>query len=92
MLHGCTVGDRSLIGIQAIILNKAHIGAESLVGAGALVTEGKVFPPRSPHHRCIREGRARVDGRGSRQSAYQRRGLRPACWTLQEISRQSWLR
>lgn len=47
MLHGCTVGDGSLIGIQAIVLNKAVIGRESLVGAGAVVTEGKVFPDRS---------------------------------------------
>ena len=44
MLHGCTIGDNSLVGIGAIILNRAHIGANSLVGAGALVTEGKVFP------------------------------------------------
>jgi carbonic anhydrase/acetyltransferase-like protein (isoleucine patch superfamily) len=47
MLHGCTVGDGALIGIQAIVLNGAVIGAQSLVGAGALVTEGKRFPPRS---------------------------------------------
>jgi carbonic anhydrase/acetyltransferase-like protein (isoleucine patch superfamily) len=47
MLHGCTVGDGALIGIQAIVLNNAKIGAESLVAAGALVTEGKTFPPRS---------------------------------------------
>lgn len=47
MLHGCTVGDGSLIGIQAVIMNGAVIGAESVVGAGALVTEGKVFAPRS---------------------------------------------
>ncbi|KAI3589229.1 Carbonic anhydrase-like protein [Cupriavidus sp. U2] len=47
MLHGCTVGDGALIGIQAIVLNNANIGAESLVAAGALVTEGKTFPPRS---------------------------------------------
>jgi len=47
MLHGCTVGDGSLIGIQAVILNKAVIGRECLVGAGAVVTEGKVFPDRS---------------------------------------------
>ena len=44
MLHGCTIGDNSLIGIGAIILNRARIGANSLVGAGALVTEGKEFP------------------------------------------------
>ncbi|CAG2127905.1 gamma carbonic anhydrase family protein [Cupriavidus plantarum] len=47
MLHGCTVGDGSLIGIQAVVLNGAVIGKECLVGAGALVTEGKVFPDRS---------------------------------------------
>lgn len=47
MLHGCTIEDGALIGIQAIVLNGAVIGKESLVGAGALVTEGKVFPPRS---------------------------------------------
>lgn len=47
MLHGCTVGDHVLIGIQAVVLNKAVIGAHSLVGAGAVVTEGKVFPERS---------------------------------------------
>lgn len=47
MLHGCTIGDGSLVGIQAVILNGAVIGEESIVGAGALVTENKVFPPRS---------------------------------------------
>ena len=44
MLHGCTVGDGSLIGIGAVVLNGAHIGKNCLVGAGALVTEGKEFP------------------------------------------------
>jgi len=44
MLHGCSVGDCSLIGIQAVILNGARIGRNSIVGAGALVTEGKEFP------------------------------------------------
>jgi carbonic anhydrase/acetyltransferase-like protein (isoleucine patch superfamily) len=47
MLHGCTVGDGSLIGIQAVVLNNAIIGCECLVGAGALVTEGKSFPDGS---------------------------------------------
>ena len=47
MLHGCTVGDGSLIGIQAVILNGAIIGKGCLVGAGALVTEGKAFPDNS---------------------------------------------
>src|ERR1700710_1449472 len=44
MLHGCTVGDGSLIGIGAIVLNGAKIGKGCIVGAGALVTEGKKFP------------------------------------------------
>lgn len=47
MLHGCTIEDGALVGIQAVVLNGAVIGRHSLVGAGALVTEGKVFPERS---------------------------------------------
>ncbi|MBZ9671118.1 gamma carbonic anhydrase family protein [Mesorhizobium sp. ES1-3] len=47
MLHGCTIGDNSLIGMGAILLNGARIGKNSLVGAGALVTEGKEFPDNS---------------------------------------------
>ena len=47
MLHGCTVGDHSLIGIGAVILNGARIGPNCVVGAGALVTEGKEFPEGS---------------------------------------------
>jgi carbonic anhydrase/acetyltransferase-like protein (isoleucine patch superfamily) len=47
MLHGCTVGAGSLIGIQAVVLNGARIGRNCLVGAGALVTEGKEFPEGS---------------------------------------------
>ena len=47
MLHGCTIGDGSLIGIGAIVLNGAKIGRHSIVGAGALVTEGKEFPDGS---------------------------------------------
>ena len=47
MLHGCTVGDGSLIGIKAVVLNGAKIGKNCLVGAGALVTEGKEFPDGS---------------------------------------------
>ncbi|MDT8991008.1 gamma carbonic anhydrase family protein [Curvibacter sp. APW13] len=43
MLHGCTIGDGSLIGIGAVVLNGAVIGKGCIVGAGALVTEGKVF-------------------------------------------------
>ena len=44
MLHGCTIGDNSLIGIQAVVLNNAKIGRNSIVGAGSVVTEGKEFP------------------------------------------------
>lgn len=47
MLHGCIIGDGSLIGIQSVILNGARIGRNCLVGAGALVTEGKEFPDNS---------------------------------------------
>ena len=44
ILHGCTIGNRTLIGMGATILNRAVIGDDCLVGAGALVTEGKEFP------------------------------------------------
>lgn len=47
MLHGCTIGTRSLIGIGSIILNGAKIGEECLVGANTLIGEGKDIPPRS---------------------------------------------
>ncbi len=47
MLHGCSIGENSLIGMGAIVLNGARIGRNCLVGAGALVTEGKEFPDNS---------------------------------------------
>lgn len=47
MLHGCTIESACLIGMSATILDGAVIGKESIVGAGALVTKNKVFPPRS---------------------------------------------
>jgi carbonic anhydrase/acetyltransferase-like protein (isoleucine patch superfamily) len=47
MLHGCTIGEGTLIGIQAVVLNGAKIGRNCLVGAGAVVTEGKEFPDNS---------------------------------------------
>ena len=50
MIHGCSIGEGSLVGIQAIILNGAKIGKNCLVGAGALVTEGKEFPDLSLIH------------------------------------------
>lgn len=45
VLHGCTVGDGVLVGINAVVLNGARIGAGTLIGAGALVPEGKEIPP-----------------------------------------------
>jgi carbonic anhydrase/acetyltransferase-like protein (isoleucine patch superfamily) len=47
MLHGCTIGDGSLIGIQSVILNGAKIGRNCIVGAGSVVTENKEFPDNS---------------------------------------------
>jgi carbonic anhydrase/acetyltransferase-like protein (isoleucine patch superfamily) len=47
MLHGCTIGAGSLVAIQAVVLNRARIGKNCIVGAGALVTEGKEFPDGS---------------------------------------------
>lgn len=47
MLHGCSIGDGSLIGIGSIILNGAKIGKNCLIGAGALITEGKEIPDNS---------------------------------------------
>ncbi|MCA0975137.1 gamma carbonic anhydrase family protein [Halomonas denitrificans] len=47
MLHGCRIGDEVLVGMNATILNAAVIGKQSIVGAGALITSGKHFPPRS---------------------------------------------
>ena len=47
MLHGCTVKEGSLIGIKAVVLNRAVIGRDCLVGANALIPEGKIIPDRS---------------------------------------------
>ena len=47
MLHGCTIGDGSLIGINSVVLNGAKIGKGCLIGANSLVTEGKVIPDGS---------------------------------------------
>jgi carbonic anhydrase/acetyltransferase-like protein (isoleucine patch superfamily) len=47
MSHGCTIGDESLIGIAAVVLNGARIGRNCVVGAGSVVTEGKEFPDGS---------------------------------------------
>ena len=47
MLHGCEIGDNSLIGINSVILNRAKIGKNCIIGANALVPEGKVIPDNS---------------------------------------------
>jgi carbonic anhydrase/acetyltransferase-like protein (isoleucine patch superfamily) len=47
IVHGCTVGARSLIGMGSTLLNGCEIGEDSIVGANSLVTQGKKFPPRS---------------------------------------------
>ena len=47
MLHGCTIGEGSLIGIKAVVLNHAVIGRECLIGANTLIAEGKTIPDRS---------------------------------------------
>lgn len=47
ILHGCTIGDRVLVGMGATILNQATVGDECVIGANALVTEGKSFDPGS---------------------------------------------
>ncbi|MBB3912202.1 gamma carbonic anhydrase family protein [Sphingomonas desiccabilis] len=82
ILHGCTIEDDVLIGMGAIVLNRAVIGAGSLVGAGALVTEDKVFPPgslivgsparvvRSLDEVAIARLRRSADGYAERQRRY----------------------
>jgi carbonic anhydrase/acetyltransferase-like protein (isoleucine patch superfamily) len=47
VLHGCQIGDFSLVGIGAVLLNRVQIGKHCLIGAGALITEGKQIPDRS---------------------------------------------
>jgi carbonic anhydrase/acetyltransferase-like protein (isoleucine patch superfamily) len=47
VLHGCTIGDRVLVGMGATIMDGAVIASETIVGAGSLVTPGSIFPPRS---------------------------------------------
>ena len=47
MLHGCSIGDETLIGIKSVILNKAVIGRHCIIGANSLIPEGKVIPERS---------------------------------------------
>ena len=78
VLHGCTIGANSLIGMGAIVLNGARIGANCLVGAGALVTEGKSFPEKSlivgaPARAVRRLDQAAIDGIAAAADIYVRR-------------------
>ena len=87
ILHGCTVGDETLIGMGAIVLNGAQIGKSCLIGAGALVTQNAVIPDG-----CMAVGSpARVkrpltpeEMDGLRQSAAAYRQEAPACKALEE--------
>ena len=81
MLHGCTIGDASLIGMGATILNGAKIGAGSLIGASALVSEGKDIPGRvlvmGAPGRVVREiDEAQYQGLLDSAARYQANGAR----------------
>ncbi|SHF87527.1 Carbonic anhydrase or acetyltransferase, isoleucine patch superfamily [Modicisalibacter ilicicola DSM 19980] len=81
MLHGCTIGDGSLIGIQAVILNGAVIGRNCLVAAGALVKEGANFPDNSlivgSPAKVVRELSAEaIEGLKKNAAGYVERGRR----------------
>ncbi|MFG1479486.1 gamma carbonic anhydrase family protein [Xanthobacter sp. V4C-4] len=83
VLHGCSIGDSSLIGMGATVLNRAVIGARCLVGAGALVTEDKTFPERSlivgaPAKAVRGLDDAAVEGLGRSALNYQRNAQRYA--------------
>jgi len=83
ILHGCTIGDNSLVGMGATVLNRAVIPPDSLVGAGALVTEGKTFPERSlivgaPATAVRALDDAAVEGLSRSAANYQRNGQRYA--------------
>ena len=75
ILHGCTIGDQSLIGMGAIVLNGAQIGRNCLIGAGALITEGKIIPDNSLVVGAPGKVRAEFDRSGDRRSPRLRCGL-----------------
>ncbi|MDW7747174.1 gamma carbonic anhydrase family protein [Halomonas sp.] len=83
MLHGCTIGDGSLVGIQAVILNGAVIGRNCLVAAGAVVKEGASFPDNSlivgAPARVVRElSEEAIEGLRKNAEGYVERGRRHA--------------
>jgi carbonic anhydrase/acetyltransferase-like protein (isoleucine patch superfamily) len=75
MLHGCTIGDGSLIGIQAVVLNGAKIGRNCIVGAGSVVTEGKEFPDNSLIIGAPAKVVRTLDDASGRQAGAKRRAL-----------------
>jgi carbonic anhydrase/acetyltransferase-like protein (isoleucine patch superfamily) len=75
MLHGCTIGDGSLIGIQAVVLNGAKIGRNCIVGAGSVVTEGKEFPDNSLIIGAPAKVVRTLDDASRRQAGAKRRAL-----------------
>ena len=75
MLHGCVIGDNSLIGIGAVILNGARIGANCLIGAKALIPEGKEIPDNSLVMGAPGQVKREVERAAHRAHAPQRRAL-----------------
>jgi carbonic anhydrase/acetyltransferase-like protein (isoleucine patch superfamily) len=88
MLHGCTIGDGSLIGIQAVVMNGAVIGKHCLIGAGALVTEGKIFPDRS----LIIGGPAKIARQLSDEEVEKMRRAAPNYVTRQEMYKKKLMK
>ena len=84
VLHGCTIGNGSLIGMGAIVLNGAKIGANCLVGAGALVTEGKVYPDNSMILGAPAKAVRATDDAGARHDRARGRRL---CQALEAVRR-----
>ena len=91
MLHGCTIGDGTLIGIQAVVLNNSVIGKDCLVGAGAVIIENKSFRRPLGDLRLAGQGGARGERGQHHPHAHERRGLCPARQPVQEGPQADWL-
>lgn len=77
ILHGCTIGDNTLVGMGAIVLNGAVVGRDCIVAAGALVTQGAVIPDGLHGHGCARQGPPPPDAGGDRPERRLRRRIPP---------------
>ena len=86
MLHGCTIGDGSLIGINSVIMNGARIGRGCLIGANTLIAEGKEIPEGRAGAGLAGQDRARAQAGGKRLPAQGRQRLRRTLEVLQEES------